>query len=32
VFTPLFYILCRRIALRFTRSVPKIRLTQGSQV
>jgi hydrophobe/amphiphile efflux-1 (HAE1) family protein len=29
VFTPLFYILCRRVAMRFTRSVPKIRITQG---
>ena len=31
VFTPLFYVLCRKLALRFSRSVPRVRVLQPGE-
>jgi Cu/Ag efflux pump CusA len=30
IFTPIFYVLCRRIAQRFERQVPRIRIVESS--
>jgi hypothetical protein len=29
LFTPLFYVLCRKLAARFSRRVPRVRIVQA---